>query len=44
MKLNKFDDALKDIEMCITIDPSKGLAYVVKGDCLRHKQDFKGAS
>jgi hypothetical protein len=30
--------------MCITIDSSKGLAYVVKGDCLRYKHDFKGAA
>lgn len=43
IRLNRFDEALKDIETCISLDHNKGLAYVVKGDCLRMKHEFKAA-
>ena len=43
MKLNRLDDALRDIEMCISLDNVKGLGYVVKGDCLRLKHNYKEA-
>lgn len=43
IRLNRYDEALKDIETCISIDQNKGLAHVVKGDCLRMKQEFKAA-
>ena len=35
MRLNRLEEALRDIEACISVDPTKGLGYVVKGDCLR---------
>lgn len=43
IRLNRYDEALKDIETCISIDQNKGLAHVVKGDCLRMKQQYKAA-
>lgn len=43
MRLNKVDEAIKDIESCIVMDENKGLAYAVKGDCLRLKQQYKAA-
>ena len=41
MRLGKAEDALGDIETCITIDEDKGLAYIVKGDCLKLKHQYQ---